>query len=104
MRGVKMHGPLEERATLERMRGELVKAENALAENALAENALTKADAALEEASRTAQSLGSSGTEWNEGGIKPIRDLLSPSSIKPAREQLARLITSVDDRIVGPGD
>jgi hypothetical protein len=99
MRGVKMHGPLEERATLERMRGELVKAENALAENAL-----TKAGAALEEASRTAQSLGSSGTEWNEGGIKPIRDLLSPSSIKPAREQLARLITSVDDRIVGPGD
>jgi hypothetical protein len=99
MRGVKMHGPLEERATLERMRGELVKAENALAENAL-----TKADAALEEASRTAQSLGSSGTEWNEEGIKPIRDLLSPSSIKPAREQLARLITSVDDRIVGPGD
>jgi hypothetical protein len=99
MRGVKMHGPLEERATLERMRGELVKAENALAENAL-----TKADAALEEASRTAQSLGSSGTEWNVGGIKPIRDLLSPSSIKPAREQLARLITSVDDRIVGPGD
>jgi hypothetical protein len=99
MRGVKMHGPLEERATLERMRGELVKAENALAENAL-----TKADAALEEASRTALSLGSSGTEWSEEGIKPIRDLLSPSSIKPAREQLARLITSVDDRIVGPGD
>ena len=75
-KGAKMNGSCEETATLERMRAELVEAENALAK-----------------ASSIAQRLGSGGTtEWDEGGIKPIRDSLSG------------LISNLDDRIVGPGD
>jgi soluble cytochrome b562 len=84
-----MNERLEEQASLERMRAQLVEAENALA----------RADKWLEEASTTAQRLGSHGTEWNEGGIAPIRDPLSQS-----REGLSRLITNLDDRIEGPGD
>jgi hypothetical protein len=94
-----MNGPLEEQASLERMRAQLVGAENALAKAELA-----KADEWLEEASTTSQHLGPRGTEWNEGGIELIRDLLSQSSIKQAREGLSRLITNLDDRIEGPGD
>ena len=89
-----MNERLEEQASLERMRAQLVEAENALA----------RADKWLEEASTTAQRLGPHGTEWNEGGIELIRDLLSQSSIKQAREGLSRLITNLDDRIEGPGD
>ena len=84
-----MNERLEEQASLERMRAQLVEAENALA----------RADKWLEEASTTAQRLGPHGTEWNEGGIAPIRDPLSQS-----REGLSRLITNLDDMIEGPGD
>ncbi len=71
-----MDGAHEEQATLEKMRAELVEAETALAR-----------------ASSTAQSLGpGETTEWDEGGIRPIRDSLSG------------LISNLDDRIVGPGD
>jgi hypothetical protein len=74
--GVKTNGPLEENASLERMRSELVEAENALAR-----------------ASNTAERLGPSGTtEWDQGRIKPIRYALS------------ELINDLDDRIMGPGD